>query len=54
VQLYTAFALAGPALIPRIKHELAAGLRRAGFARIQDAIGTDAAQLAASARMEHG
>jgi dihydroorotate dehydrogenase len=46
VQLYTAFALAGPALIPRIKHELAAGLRRAGFTTIQDAIGTDAAQLA--------
>jgi len=49
VQLYTAFAFAGPALIPRIKHELAAGLRRAGFARIQDAIGTDAAQLAGPA-----
>jgi dihydroorotate dehydrogenase len=46
VQLYTAFALAGPALIPRIKHELAAGLRRAGLTTIQDAIGTDAAQLA--------
>jgi dihydroorotate dehydrogenase len=46
VQLYTAFAYAGPALIPRIRQELAAGLRRAGFARIQDAIGVDAAQLA--------
>ncbi|HUB15560.1 MAG TPA: quinone-dependent dihydroorotate dehydrogenase [Acetobacteraceae bacterium] len=45
VQLYTAFAFAGPALIRRIKHELAAGLRRAGFARIQEAIGTDAASL---------
>jgi len=46
VQLYTAFALAGPALIPAIKHELALGLRRAGFATIQDAIGSDADQLA--------
>jgi dihydroorotate dehydrogenase len=46
VQLYTAFALAGPALIPRIKQELAAGLRRGGFATIQDAIGTDAEHLA--------
>jgi len=49
VQLYTAFALAGPGLIPRIRHELAAGLRRAGFATIQDAIGSDAAQLAGTA-----
>ena len=48
VQLYTAFAFAGPALIPRIKRELAAGLRRAGFARIQDAIGTGAASLSGS------
>jgi len=46
VQLYTAFAYAGPALIPRIKRELADDLRRAGFATIQDAIGTDATQLA--------
>ncbi len=48
VQLYTAFAFAGPALIPRIKRELAAGLRRAGFASIQDAIGTGAASLSGS------
>ena len=32
VQLYTAFAYAGPALIPRLKRELAAALRAAGFA----------------------
>ena len=49
VQLYTAFAVAGPALLPRIKRELTIALRAGGFARIQDAIGTDAAQLAGSA-----
>jgi dihydroorotate dehydrogenase len=49
VQLYTAFAAAGPALLPRIRKELAAALRAGGFTRIQDAIGTDAAQLAGSA-----
>jgi dihydroorotate dehydrogenase len=48
VQLYTAFAFAGPALIPRLKRELAAALRDAGFAGIQDAIGSDAAHLAGS------
>jgi dihydroorotate dehydrogenase len=46
VQLYTAFAYRGPALIPRLKRELAAALREAGFARIQCAIGSDAAHLA--------
>ncbi len=46
VQLYTAFAAAGPALIPRLKRDLAAALRAAGFARIQEAIGTGATQLA--------
>ena len=46
VQLYTAFAIAGPALIPRLKRDLAAALRAAGFTRIQEAIGTAAAQLA--------
>lgn len=45
VQLYTAFAYNGPALIRRIKRELAAALRDAGFARIQGAIGSDAAHL---------
>lgn len=49
VQLYTSLAYAGPALIPRIKAELAAALRSAGFARIQDAIGTDAERLAGAA-----
>jgi dihydroorotate dehydrogenase len=46
VQLYTAFAAAGPALIPRLKRDLAAALRASGFARIQEAIGTGAAHLA--------
>jgi len=45
VQIYTAFAYDGPALIPRIKRELVAALRDAGFAHIQDAIGSDAALL---------
>jgi len=46
VQLYTGFALSGPALIPRIKTELAEALRGAGFANVQQAVGTDAARLA--------
>jgi dihydroorotate dehydrogenase len=46
VQLYTAFAAAGPALIPRLKRDLAAALRAGGFARIEEAIGTGAAHLA--------
>ena len=46
VQLYTAFAYAGPALIPRLKREFAAALRARGFASIQDAVGKDARRLA--------
>jgi dihydroorotate dehydrogenase len=46
VQLYTGFALSGPALIPRIKAELAAELRAAGFANVRQAVGTDAERLA--------
>ncbi len=42
VQLYTAFAYEGPALIRRIKDELAAALRREGFARLSEAVGTEA------------
>jgi dihydroorotate dehydrogenase len=41
VQLYTAFAYQGPAIITRIKAELAALLRQQGFARVTDAIGAD-------------
>jgi dihydroorotate dehydrogenase len=46
VQLYTAFAYAGPALIPRIKAELASELRAAGFTCIADAVGTGAKEWA--------
>ncbi|KAL9317018.1 hypothetical protein ACSQ67_013535 [Phaseolus vulgaris] len=41
VQLYTAFAYGGPALIPQIKAELAACLERDGFKSILDAVGAD-------------
>jgi dihydroorotate dehydrogenase len=46
VQLYTAFAYAGPALIPRLKVELLAAARADGYARVQDGVGTDAERLA--------
>ena len=46
VQLYTGFAYAGPALIPRLKRELAAALRTGGFACVQEAVGKDARRLA--------
>ena len=42
VQLYTAFAYRGPALIPRMTAELAMLLKRDGFARLADAVGVDA------------
>jgi len=42
VQLYTGFAYAGPALVPRIKRELAALLARDGITRVADAVGLDA------------
>ena len=45
VQIYTGFAWHGPALIPRLKAELAAALKAAGFAHVQDAVGTDAQAL---------
>jgi dihydroorotate dehydrogenase len=48
VQLYTGFAFSGPALIPRIKAELAAALHGAGCANMQQAVGTDAVRLAQS------
>jgi dihydroorotate dehydrogenase len=41
VQLYAAFAYDGPALIPRLKRELAALLRRDGFRTVGDAVGAD-------------
>lgn len=45
VQLYTSFAYDGPALIPRIKQELATELRSAGFVQVEDAVGVAAEQM---------
>jgi dihydroorotate dehydrogenase len=45
VQLYTGFSYHGPVLIPRLKAELAAALKTAGFAHVQDAVGTAAQEL---------
>lgn len=41
VQLYTAFAYGGPALIPEIKLELARCLERDGFKSVYEAVGAD-------------
>ncbi|GLT30933.1 hypothetical protein SLA2020_057060 [Shorea laevis] len=41
VQLYTAFAYGGPALIPQMKAELAECLERDGFKSIHEAVGAD-------------
>jgi dihydroorotate dehydrogenase len=46
VQLYSSFALHGPALLPRLKRELIAAMREARCETIQDAIGTRADELA--------
>ena len=40
VQLYTALVFHGPALIPRIKADLAELLKRGGFSSVADAVGT--------------
>ena len=42
VQLYSGFAYAGPALVPRILSGLAALLARDGFAHVSQAVGADA------------
>ena len=42
VQLYTGFAYGGPALIGRIKRELAELLARDGYAHVRDAVGAGA------------
>ncbi len=42
VQLYAAFAVHGPALLPRMKAELATCLRREGFRSAAEAVGTGA------------
>lgn len=46
VQLYSSFVLHGPALIPKLKTGLVAALGDAGFANVQDAVGTRARELA--------
>lgn len=40
VQLYSALVYEGPGLVARIKADLAAGLRAAGFANVSEAVGT--------------
>ena len=42
VQLYTAFAYEGPALIGRLKRELLAAMRQQGFRTVAEAVGTAA------------
>lgn len=42
VQIYTGFAYGGPAIVRRIKDELAVLLARDGFARVADAVGVEA------------
>ena len=41
VQIYTGFALHGPALLARLKRELLAAMDAGGFATVADAIGAD-------------
>ena len=41
VQIYTALVFEGPKLVPRLKSELAALLKRDGFASVSDAVGAD-------------
>ena len=41
VQVYTAFAYAGPALVGRLKRELLAALSAQGVASVAEAVGAD-------------
>ncbi|OYX81237.1 MAG: dihydroorotate dehydrogenase (quinone), partial [Azorhizobium sp. 35-67-5] len=41
VQLYSALVFHGPALVPRIKADLAARLKADGFASVREAVGAD-------------
>ena len=41
VQMYTAFAYQGPAMLPKMKEELATCLREDGFESVEDAVGAD-------------
>lgn len=49
VQLYTAMAFEGPAIVPRVKAELAACLARDGYASVADAVGADMPEVAKKA-----
>jgi dihydroorotate dehydrogenase len=42
VQLYSAFAYQGPALVPKLTAGLAALLRKRGFASVAEAVGAGA------------
>jgi dihydroorotate dehydrogenase len=44
VQLYTSFAYAGPALIPKVKRELYEALKKEGFKNVNEAVGYDVKQ----------
>ena len=48
VQLYTALVYQGPGIVARILAELDACLARDGFDHVADAVGKDAAALAAA------
>ena len=50
VELYTAFAYDGPALIPRMKAELAECLQRDGFKTVAEAVGTENTMASTGAR----
>lgn len=41
VQIYSSLAYGGPAVVPRMKRELAACLRRDGFSSVAAAVGAD-------------
>lgn len=41
VEVYSAFAYEGPALVPRLKRQLAACLARDGFPSVAAAVGAD-------------
>jgi dihydroorotate dehydrogenase len=46
VEVYTALAFEGPALVPRVKKRLAELLERDGFASVAEAVGVDAEKYA--------
>lgn len=46
VELYTALAYEGPAIVPSIKQQLAECLARDGFSSVAEAVGADHRQAA--------